>query len=54
MVALVKVGLGRGLEGFQEHNTSTWNHNVDLAEFVGGLGYHTLNVLNAASIAFDE
>ena len=54
VVAPVKVRFRRGLKVLQEHDTSTWNYNVDFAEFVHGLGNHTLNVLNAASVTFDE
>lgn len=54
LVALVKVRLRRGLEGFHEQDAGTWDQNVDFAEFVYGLGHHTLNVLNATGITLDE
>lgn len=54
VVTFVKVLLCRGLKIFHEQDTSTGNHNVDFAEFVHSLGNHTLNVLDAASITFDE
>ena len=52
--ALVKVRLRRGLKVFQEHHTSTWNDNVDFAKFLHSLRHHMLNVLDAASVTFDE
>ena len=52
--AFVKVRLRRGLEGFHEQKSGAWDHNVDFAEFVHGLGNHALNVRDAASITLDE
>ena len=54
VVAFVKVRLRRGFEVFQEHDSGTWDHNVDFAEFVNGLGDHALNVRDAAGITLDE
>ena len=49
-VALVQDRLGHGIQGCQDHDGRTRNHNVDLAEFLHRLGNHGLNVLDAAGI----
>ena len=47
-VALVVVCLGHGIQGFQDHDGRTRNHNIVLAEFLHRLGNHGLNVLDAS------
>ena len=54
MVALVEVGLGRGLEILQEHDAGAGDQDVDSAEFGHRFRDHEFNVLDAAGVAFDQ